>query len=278
MIKLLKYIGHLLITAILTLFTQIGGVIYLLLLPIVALLTRSLTTRWQKRLANISLHFAFYLIIILFVLPPIAKHFGRVPLPIASHAGIKPLNTFTWLCNRHYVRPQLLKTLETVSQQLTKQYPHTVIAYMDANFPFKKGYPLWPHLSHNDGKKIDLAFLYKDPNTQKPLQRTAKSWVGYGGCETPRQGEYNVAKLCAKQGFWQYNLLEKMHPDWLNKNIEVDVPRTRKMIQLFAYQPRVNVMYLEPYLKTRWGANYGKIGFHGCHAVRHDDHLHVSIY
>jgi hypothetical protein len=278
MIKLLKYIGYLLIAALLTLFTQIGGAIYLLLLPITAFLTRTITNRAQKRLLGLSIHVVSYLLIILFVLPPIAKRFGRVPLPISTHAGIKPLNTFTWLCNRHYVRPQLLETLKTVSQQLRKQYPSTVIAYMDANFPFKKGYPLWPHLSHNDGKKIDIAFLYKAPTTGQPLHRIAKSWMGYGGCETPRQGEYNTAKLCANQGFWQYNLLQKLHPQWLNKNIEVDVPRTRQMVQLFAYQPQVNVMYLEPYLKARWGVNHGKIGFHGCQSVRHDDHLHVSIY
>ncbi|WP_299457716.1 hypothetical protein [uncultured Microscilla sp.] len=142
MIKLLKYIRYLLIAALLTLFTQIGGLIYLLLLPIVPLLTRSFSTLWKKHLLNIGIHFVSYLVTILLVLPPVARYFGRVPLPINSHAGIKPLNTFTWLCNRHYVRPQLLQTLHNVSQQLRKQYPTTVIAYMDANFPFKKGYPL----------------------------------------------------------------------------------------------------------------------------------------
>ena len=30
------------------------------------------------------------------------------------------------------------------------------IHYLDANFPFINKFPLLPHLSHNDGKKIDI--------------------------------------------------------------------------------------------------------------------------
>lgn len=142
MIKLFKLIKHLLIFAVFTLFTQIGGIVYLLLLPLVTKLTGKIEHRWKKRLASLGLYFTGYLLIIRLVLPPIALHFGRVPLPVFDHAGIKPLNALTCLLNRHYVRPQLLKTLETVAQQLQQQYPKAVIAYMDANFPFKKGYPL----------------------------------------------------------------------------------------------------------------------------------------
>lgn len=120
--------------------------------------------------------------------------------------------------------------------------------------------------------------MYKDPATGKPLPKASPTLLGYGSCETPRPGEYNVAQVCKQQGHWQYNLINNLAPNWLRRNVKVDVPRTKRMIQLFALHPRVNRMYLEPYLKTRWGVFYGKIGFHGCQSVRHDDHLHVGIW
>ena len=32
-----------------------------------------------------------------------------------------------------------------------------------------------------------------------------------------------------------------------------------------------------PHLKARLGLNSNKVRFHGCHAVRHDDHFHVQL-
>ena len=227
---------------------------------------------------RLGVYFCSYLIIIGFIVPPIAKNFGREPLPVFDNKQIKPLNIITCLLNRHYVRPTLRKTLNQVASTLNQTYPNTVITYMDANFPFKNGYPLWPHLSHSDGKKVDLAFLYKHPKTGKPLHQTAKTWFGYGGSEIPKTGEYNVAQICEKQGYWQYSLITDIYPQWLKKDIKLDIARTRKMVQLFAQHPRTQVLYIEPYLKQRWGTYHPKIAFHGCHAVRHDDHLHVSIW
>ena len=40
----------------------------------------------------------------------------------------------------------------------------------------------------------------------------------------------------------------------------------------------IKKIFIEPHLKTRWGLkNYQKIRYHGCHAVRHDDHIHVQL-
>lgn len=39
--------------------------------------------------------------------------------------------------------------------------PQIRISYLDANFPFKDGFPLLPHLSHDDGRKVDIAFMYR---------------------------------------------------------------------------------------------------------------------
>ncbi|OJJ23362.1 hypothetical protein BKI52_03095 [marine bacterium AO1-C] len=278
MIKLLGIIKLIVIFGVLTLFTQIGGIIYLLMKPLTGFLSRNVHNYWKKQGVKLTSYFIGYLLIISFIVPPLARVFGREALPVFGHEQVKPLNIWTCVLNRHYVRPELHKTLTQVAKQLDQQHPGAVIAYMDANFPFKKGYPLWPHLSHSDGKKVDIAFLYKHPKTSKRLSRTARTLFGYGSYETPQPNEYNIAQQCERQGFWQYNLLGRFYPQWLKKNRKVDVTRTRSMIQLFAQHPKTNVLYIEPYLKQRWRIFATKIRFHGCHSVRHDDHLHVSIW
>lgn len=42
--------------------------------------------------------------------------------------------------------------------------------------------------------------------------------------------------------------------------------------------PAVRKIFLEPHLKTRLKlSKYSKIRFHGCHSVRHDDHIHLQL-
>jgi len=278
MIKLLRVVKFIIIFGLLTLFTQIGGIIYLLLKPLANFITKNIQHRRKKRGTKLVFYFVSYLLIISLFVPSIAKKFGREPLPVFSHQQIKPLNVWTCLLNRHYVRPTLRKMMDQVAKQINQAHPGTVIAYMDANFPFKKGYPLWPHLSHNDGKKIDIAFLYQDPKTGQKLSRTARTFFGYASYETPKTHEYNIAKECKQQGFWQYNLLDKLYPEWLKKPRKIDLTRTRAMVQMFAQHPQTQILYIEPYLKHRWRVFAPKIRFHGCQSVRHDDHLHLSIW
>ncbi|HAS47398.1 MAG TPA: hypothetical protein DCS93_43375 [Microscillaceae bacterium] len=278
MIKLLRIVKSIIIFGVLTLFTQIGGLIYLLLKPIAGFITRNIQHRRKKQSTKLAFYFAGYLLIIGLLVPPIAKKFGREPLPVFGHQQIQPLNVWTCLLNRHYVRSTLRQTMVQVAKQLNQAHPGTVIAYMDANFPFKKGYPLWPHLSHSDGKKIDIAFLYQDPKTGQKLSRTARTLFGYASYETPKPHEYNIARECKKQGFRQYNLLGKLYPEWLKKRRKLDLARTRTMVQLFAQHPQTQVLYIEPYLKQRWRVFYPKIRFHGCHSIRHDDHIHLGIW
>lgn len=50
------------------------------------------------------------------------------------------------------------------------------------------------------------------------------------------------------------------------------------LVAAFARRRAIGKLFLEPHLKSRWrlGA-YDKIRFHGCKAVRHDDHLHIQL-
>ncbi|MEP4534121.1 MAG: hypothetical protein ABJ004_13610 [Cyclobacteriaceae bacterium] len=162
-----------------------------------------------------------------------------------------------------------------ITDRLEEKYEGTSTNYLDANFPFANGFPLFPHLSHNDGRKLDLAFFYKRAN-----QRTNKapSFIGYGIYEDPTKGESDYPTDCKQRGYWQYGLLSSVVPQWNKDNYQLDVERTRELIRLLAIDERTSKIFIEPHLKQRWKLNkYDNIRFHGCQAVRHDDHIHTQI-
>jgi len=232
---------------------------------------------------RISLHIlgflALYLCITLFVVPPLAKFGGRIPLAskITEALPIKPNNRLFCLANRHYVTPKMYTTLQDVSNQLENIDSNFQIIYLDANFPFFDGFPLLPHLSHNDGRKLDIAFIYKNLKTNKVEFGKSISNLGYGVCEIPRKGEYNQVEVCTKKGFWQYSILQKINLHKKRKTT-LDEVRTKQLIRKLIQHKNIKKIFIEPHLKTRLGLqNESKIRFHGCHSVRHDDHIHLEI-
>ena len=263
---------------LLTLFTQVGGLLYLLYQPLGKLIKK----RWVGRkqfLARIGVYLGVYLTFTLLIIPPLAKQFGRVPMPYyaTKNTPIKPLIFFTCLLNRHYVRPFLKEQILLTAKTVAKEFPNSQIAYLDANFPFWNGFPLLPHLSHKDGKKLDLAFLYIDKSTRKAVNGSP-SFYGYGVYEAPKKGEVNQPNSCRKKGYWQYGFLEKITPQWNKERMIIDEKRSKRLLQLLAQNKAIKKIFIEPHLKTRWGlSNYGKIRYHGCHAVRHDDHIHTQL-
>jgi|SRR5690606_27610 len=271
--KFLKACFHITIIALLTILTQTGGIIY-----IVALL---INPKFSKRVnSKISLLLRFlvlYSFVSFIITPPLAKVFGRVALPVFSNNNVKPLNIMTYLLNRNYVTPQLKKSIESVSEKMNREYPNTVICYLDANFPFYNGYPLLPHLSHNDGKKLDLAFLYKD-NTGKEVNKTAPSFIGYGVYEKPKEGESNTSQTCTEKGYWHYSILHKIVPQRNAGKFTFDEKRNRALINIIAKETATDKIFIEPHLKARMGITSNKIKFHGCHSIRHDDHIHFEIH
>lgn len=265
---MIKLVIHLFAIVLLTVLTQIGGLVYLIPLFI--------SKRFElSRAKLIGLFSVIYLVATFMIVPLVAPMFGRTSLPFTG--TLKPLNVVTCLLNRHYVRPQLKDQLTEVADQMNAQYPGTITNYLDANFPFYNGYPLLPHLSHNDGRKVDLAFYYVDAATGE-RSHAAPSVIGYGIYDNPIGNEVNYASKCAGQGFWQYGFLGYLVPHWSEDNYAVDPARTKTLVQLLAKHQHTSKIFLEPHLKQRWGlSGVDKIRFHGCHAVRHDDHIHTQI-
>jgi hypothetical protein len=187
---------------------------------------------------------------------------------------VQPVTIWTALLSRNYVRPELRAVTYSVAQKMNEKYPGTVINYMDAGFPFIDKYPLLPHISHNDGRKLDVAFLYIDKATGKYTDKNP-SPIGYGGSEPPRKGEPDRPSICASQGYWIYNYMSKKMP--LSDKLTFDHVRTMEMIKLFLNNASIRTAYLEPHLKTRMHLTSNKIRLHGCYSVRHDDHVHVQL-
>ena len=150
----IKIIFHLLLAFLLTVSTQIGGVIYLISLFLI-------TNKKSKYCIKRAFVFTFlYISSTFLIVPNISTYFGRVK--IDDNSKIEAHNYFTKICNRNYVTPKMHSVLTDVSLRFTKEYPNLKLIYLDANFPFFDGFPLLPHLSHHDGKKIDISFIYED--------------------------------------------------------------------------------------------------------------------
>jgi len=273
---MIKIIGVTILAIVLTVITQIGGIILLISLLANPIIKSKIVIRRNRILVRISCFLLFYLLATFLIVPIIAKPFGRVALPVFEQRNLKPLNFLTCLLNRSYVKPELKEIAMNIASDMNQQFPGTTLNYLEANFPFIDGFPLIPHLSHNDGKKLDLAFAYISKETGHPTNDTPSPF-GYGICEEPRLNEINTALLCSSQGKWQYSLLKKFMPQSRKAQFIFDSTRTKAIVNAFVAQYKIGKIFIEPHLKTRLKLTSDKIRFHGCQAVRHDDHIHVQL-
>src|SRR5690349_4155525 len=92
---------------LLTLVTQVGGLVFLISILTFGYIDRKIVNGWV-RIAVKGLSFVtMYLTFIFLIVPPIAKRLGRVPLPMIESHNLQPANILTCLLNRNYVKPQL---------------------------------------------------------------------------------------------------------------------------------------------------------------------------
>ena len=274
--RLLKIVLGLILICLLTAVTQVGGLVFLISLLTFGLIDKRLNKRWTRVTVKVLSFVTLYLVFVFVIVPLTAKPFGRVQLPVFENRNLQPANIWTCLLNRNYVRPQLREITYKVAASMNNKYPGTTINYLDANFPFINKFPLLPHLSHNDGKKLDLSFQYNDSQTGQ-MTSDIPSFIGYGICEEPKEGEENKPEDCDKKGYWQYNLLRDIVSQDNKDKFTFDNKRTKELVNSFASHDGLGKIFIEPHLKTRLGLTSSKIRFHGCQAVRHDDHIHVQL-
>ncbi|MET1411627.1 hypothetical protein ABVF61_05135 [Roseibium sp. HPY-6] len=154
-----------------------------------------------------------------------------------------------------------------LSTHIATRFPGTVTLGLDGNFPFFDGFPLLPHLSHDDGNKLDLAFYYSDENGYLP-GKTA-SPIGYfdfeDGFESCPQKQWSMR--------WNFSWLQSFWPDY-----QLERQRTKAAVTWLASDPRVEKIFLEPHLRESLDVRFGKVRFQGCFAARHDDHIHFQVH
>ncbi|VAW10310.1 FIG00985813: hypothetical protein [hydrothermal vent metagenome] len=261
----LKVLFKMSLLVFLTVITQIGGIVYLISLL--------LANKWKRNLkySTLMIFVALYLASTLLVVPYVAPIFGREKINHTSR--IKSTNYTTILLNRNYVRPKLNELLSQVEKELSGT--DIEIHYLDANFPFMNKFPLLPHLSHNDGKKIDLSLIYETQNGK--ITNKKKSVSGYGVFENPKGKEYNQIDKCLEKGYFQYDFPKYITFGKINKELAFSDKGTKLLIQSILKNNSLGKLFIEPHLKRRLKLTNNRIRYHGCKAVRHDDHIHVQL-
>lgn len=191
--NIFKIILRLILFCFLTATTQIGGIVYLL--------SVFFSKKWKRnfRFKTQVIFLLFYFFSTFLIVPFVAPIFGREK--IKHSESIKPTNYITDLLNRNYVSPKLNQLLRNTENQLKST--NIKIHYLDANFPFIHKFPLLPHLSHNDGNKIDISLIYE--TKEGKITNKQKSLSGYGVFENPKSNEYNQIEKCVKSGYFQYD-------------------------------------------------------------------------
>jgi hypothetical protein len=265
--KFLLFTTYFLIFLLLTTLTQTGGIIFL-----IALICTYKVKKYRFFVRLVSF-VALYLMINVFLTPIIAKQFGREK--IKTTETIQPRMILTDLLNRNYVRPALNAVLAKTATELNTKYPELKILYLDGNFPFIDKFPLLPHLSHNDGKKLDLCFIYEKLDGE--LTNDKPSRTGYGIFAMPISKEENTNSFCKKKGYWQYDFTKYVTFGTKHDDLKLATKPTRALILSLIKHPKIKKIFIEPHLKYRLKLNYDKMRFHGCQAVRHDDHIHIQL-
>ena len=266
--------------ALATALTQIGGIVYVLAMLVVAFGKRQWQLNPLLRLMLGSFWFLLlYAIASSSIVPPLAKAFGREPLQCAATQK-KPYGARSGLyclLGRNYVRAETREMIEALAAAMAAKDPRNVVVYLDAGFPFADGFPMPPHLSHGDGLKIDLAYSYADRDGRyRPL--ASPSPLGYWAFEAPREGErrectdrFRFLTLRWDMRWWQI---------FVAKHLQLDNTRTGDALRwLVEDGPKFGVdkVLIEPHIPERLGVASPLLRFQGCAAARHDDHMHVEV-
>lgn len=192
---------------------------------------------------------------------------GLVPLPCAEAGPLRPVHPSYCRLQRNFVTPKVRAALLAAATAFVADHPGRIVRYMEASWPSGKR-PMPPHLSHGNGRQIDLVLFYQDRQGRPVKPPTAN---GYYAFEPPRTEAERVCPGSRPPH-------DGKDPP-ANRSWRLDDKATADLMRLFVRDPRVRRIFIEPHLKTRLGfAASAKVRFAGCQAARHDDHLHVDFF
>lgn len=266
--KFFSVLIDILLVILFTIITQVGGLLYL---GAIFIAPRININFKFKRLSTFVVLYFFAS----FTIIPVLAHIGHRER-IKHYSHIKPVNYLTVILNRNYVTPKMNGMLAKISNELSSKKVDIQLRYLDACFPFFNGFPLLPHLSHYDGKKIDFSLVYQ--NQKGEMVNESKSVSGYGVFEEPLNSEFNQTVYCKNKGYGQYDFSKYLTLGKINEELKFSLSGTKALLEILLRQKEVQKIFIEPHLANRMKMKHPKIRFQGCNAVRHDDHIHVQIY
>lgn len=196
-----------------------------------------------------------------------APYFGRVPLPCFGDV-LRVQSPLYCVMMRNFVTPDVRAVAVEAAQAVAAEFPGTVTLALDGNFPFFNGIPLLPHLSHDDGDKLDFAFYYTSPEGVYLPGETA-SPIGYFAFEPTGKETCPPAFPTLR---WDMGWFQPF-----NRALPLDSARTQRLVRVLLDDPRVSKVFLEPSLAARLVVSGDKLRFQGCRAARHDDHIHMQL-
>lgn len=257
---------------ILTVLTQIGGLAYL-----ISSFSAS-KMRMQNWYAKFCIFLAFYAVATVSA-TVIAPSFGRVPIPCLGENtdNIAVRSTIYCMLNRNYVTPPVLNLVSALANDVNRKFPGTTTVVLDGNFPFWDGFPLLPHLSHSDGRKLDIGFYYKDASGDF-VNLATRSPIGYFAFEQPSPGDEQPCEgrrdiLTTR---WDFDWLQPLFPAY-----QIEEKRTAFSLDWLSTEGverfRLDKVFIEPHVRNALGVKGSVIRFQGCRAARHDDHIHIQI-
>ena len=249
---------------ILTILTQVGGIVLLIALLIGLFFKKYVLLKTSLVFSSV------YLVVTFFLIPFVAPKFGRVK--IQENDQLNLVSNLYVLCNRNYVVPELHDLLQELGEELAAEKIQVNI--LDANFPFIDGFPLLPHRSHNDGRKVDLSLVYEASDGQ--YSNAVMSRSGYGVFESPKEAEIKQYEICFEKGNTYYDLAKYIKLGMVNEQLMFSEKGTKILINKLT-SSNIGKLFVEPHLKQRLRLNHSKIRFQGCKATRHDDHIHIQL-
>lgn len=196
-----------------------------------------------------------------------APAFGRVPLPCSGKV-LRMHSPLYCITLRNFVTPELRDVARDAAQAVAAAHPGTVTLALDGSLPFFDGLPLFPHLSHDDGEKLDFAFYYADAQGYAPGQTASP--LGYFAFERvpPETCPPAFPTLRWEMGWFQ---------PFVDPDLRLEPDRTTTLIRALLADPRLGKVFVEPPLAASLGLSDDKLRFQGCRAARHDDHIHIQL-
>lgn len=196
---------------------------------------------------------------------------GLVSLPCDGSEPLAPLKP-RYCRQRHFLTPLARDALIDAARALAARHTGAVLHFMDASGP-EGVTPFPPHLSHGDGRQIDVA-LFFETLEGRPLSAPPDT-AAHGGwwpAEPPRHDE----TVACPQG--RVGPAQKPDPP-ADRNWRMDEARTKALVEILIADPRVRRILIEPHLERRFDLwDHPKLRFAGCRAARHDDHLHIDFH